>query len=353
MRLFHALALPAGAALAARRAVPAQAPASRLAGGDRADARARRCSTCSRASTSRRRRSPGGRRRCCSPAARAFPVRHDPITLRSAIWRVPLLAARGLLARGRSPRGPPRDTRRGATIAARDRRPAAVAAGPDPLPPPLRWIPLGVHLIELAHAAGDRVRDLPAAGRAADAARARRPRGRRRARPRPRHRHAVVLQAARRQALLLQPRTRGAFVGYRIENGVLLLSGDPVGPTRRSPRCSRELRAFADIRGLKLGAVGASENLCPLYEELGLRTIYLGDEAIVELDEFSLEGRAIRKVRQSVSRLAKAGYTRRAARAPRPRSGDDRARSSRCSSAAARALPSADSRWRWTRSAGQ
>ena len=30
-----------------------------------------------------------------------------------------------------------------------------------------------------------------------------------------------------------------AFVGYRIENGVLLLSGDPVGPARlRSGRCS-------------------------------------------------------------------------------------------------------------------
>jgi lysyl-tRNA synthetase class 2 len=45
-----------------------------------------------------------------------------------------------------------------------------------------------------------------------------------------------------------------------------------------------------------------------VYERLGLRTIYLGDEAIVELERFSLEGRAIRKIRQSVSRLGKAGY---------------------------------------------
>jgi lysyl-tRNA synthetase class 2 len=36
--------------------------------------------------------------------------------------------------------------------------------------------------------------------------------------------------------------------------------------------------------------------------------LYVGDEAIVETAEFSLEGRAIRKVRQSVSRLEKAGY---------------------------------------------
>ena len=55
-------------------------------------------------------------------------------------------------------------------------------------------------------------------------------------------------------------------------------------------------------------AVGASERLRPLYEALGLRTLYLGDEAVIELDSFSLEGRPIRKVRQSVTRLAKAGY---------------------------------------------
>ena len=100
-----------------------------------------------------------------------------------------------------------------------------------------------------------------------------------------------------------------AFVGYRIENGVLLCSGDPIGDETAFPELLRELRAFADVRGLRLGAVGASECLCPLYETLGLRTLYLGDEALVELDRFSLEGRPIRKVRQSVNRLAKARYS--------------------------------------------
>jgi lysyl-tRNA synthetase class 2 len=102
---------------------------------------------------------------------------------------------------------------------------------------------------------------------------------------------------------------RDAFVGYRVENGVMLLSGDPVGAPEAFDGLLKQLRAFADARGLKLGAVGASEALCPLYEQLGLRTIYLGDEALIELDKFSLEGRPIRKVRQSVTRLNKAGYT--------------------------------------------
>jgi lysyl-tRNA synthetase class 2 len=48
--------------------------------------------------------------------------------------------------------------------------------------------------------------------------------------------------------------------------------------------------------------------MCCRYRELGLRSLYLGDEAIIELDRFSLEGRPIRKVRQSVTRLRKAGF---------------------------------------------
>ena len=83
----------------------------------------------------------------------------------------------------------------------------------------------------------------------------------------------------------------GAFVGYTIENGVLLLSGDPVGPAGAIPGLLRDVREFAEARGLKLGALGASAAICPLYEELGLKTIYLGDEAVVELSRFSLEGR--------------------------------------------------------------
>jgi lysyl-tRNA synthetase class 2 len=101
---------------------------------------------------------------------------------------------------------------------------------------------------------------------------------------------------------------RAAFVGYRIENGVLLVSGDPVGPEAALPALMRELSDFADRRALKIAALGVSERLRPLFEQLGLRSLYIGDEAIVDTGAFSLEGRAIRKVRQSVSRLEKAGF---------------------------------------------
>jgi lysyl-tRNA synthetase class 2 len=111
----------------------------------------------------------------------------------------------------------------------------------------------------------------------------------------------------RDQHYLFSPDGR-AFVGYRVEAGVLLVSGDPVGAADALPALFRRLGAFAEARGLKLAAVGAGETLLPLWRQLGLRSLYLGDEAVVDTAAFSLEGRAIRKVRQSVSRLEKAGY---------------------------------------------
>ncbi|MGZ4310102.1 MAG: bifunctional lysylphosphatidylglycerol flippase/synthetase MprF [Gaiellaceae bacterium] len=102
---------------------------------------------------------------------------------------------------------------------------------------------------------------------------------------------------------------RQAFLGYRIEGGVLLVSGDPVGAAEAVPAVLRELGRFAERRGLRVAAIGVSETIRPLFAQLGLHALYLGDEAVVETRAFSLEGRSIRKVRQSVSRLVKAGYS--------------------------------------------
>ena len=242
-----------------------------------------------------------------------FRVRHDPITLRSAIWRVPLL---GLLGVGLAALATWAETGRPSLRSVARETGDLLLWQPGPLHferhaalhAHFAWIPLAVHLVEigtLLSIAYVIFRPL--------------------ASPRslPDHvarRHAAALVRAHGNDTLSFFKLRGdkqyffsddgaAFVGYRIENGVLLLSGDPVGPPEAIEPLLAQLRSFADARGLKLGAVGASEGMLPRYEQLGLRTLYLGDEAVIELERFSLEGRPIRKVRQSVTRLGKAGYT--------------------------------------------
>jgi lysyl-tRNA synthetase, class II len=100
-----------------------------------------------------------------------------------------------------------------------------------------------------------------------------------------------------------------AFLGYRIENGVLIVAGDPVGPADAVEQVAHDTCRVARIHGLHVTAIGASSELLPVWRACGLRAIYIGDEALVNTATFSLEGRTIRKVRQSVHRLSKAGYT--------------------------------------------
>lgn len=101
---------------------------------------------------------------------------------------------------------------------------------------------------------------------------------------------------------------RPAFAAFRVRGGVLLLSGDPVGDREALPAVLTEVIAFAEDRGLRIGAIGAGEPLLPLYAEAGLSALYIGDEAIVDVAAFSLEGHRVKKVRQAVGRVERAGY---------------------------------------------
>ena len=100
-----------------------------------------------------------------------------------------------------------------------------------------------------------------------------------------------------------------AFAGYRMCAGVLLVAGDPVGRASAIPGLLREITGLTDRHDLCFGAVGASPAFAGLCEAEGLHAMYIGDEAIVDPRTFSLEGRAMRKVRQSTHRLERAGYT--------------------------------------------
>jgi len=99
-----------------------------------------------------------------------------------------------------------------------------------------------------------------------------------------------------------------AFLAYRVVGGVAIVSGDPIGPRDRFDELIRLFVARAHHCDWRIAILGASEQCLPLYAEHGLHALYHGDEAIVDTGSFSLEGRAIRKVRQSVHRLQHAGY---------------------------------------------
>src|SRR5262249_14809522 len=99
-----------------------------------------------------------------------------------------------------------------------------------------------------------------------------------------------------------------ALLAYRVVGGVAIVSGDPIRPAEPGDELIGTFARFARERDWRLAILGASERWLPAYAGHGLHALYHGDEAIVDTAAFSLEGRAIRKVRQSVHRLTDAGY---------------------------------------------
>jgi lysyl-tRNA synthetase class 2 len=100
-----------------------------------------------------------------------------------------------------------------------------------------------------------------------------------------------------------------AALAYRYVGGVGLASGDPVGAPDAFPDTIRRFLAHCDERGWRPAVMGVRADRLDLYQAAGLRTLYLGDEAIVDVAEFSLDGRAMRPVRQAVNRTLRHGIT--------------------------------------------
>jgi lysylphosphatidylglycerol synthetase-like protein (DUF2156 family) len=115
--------------------------------------------------------------------------------------------------------------------------------------------------------------------------------------------------ALRRDKSYLFSPSRRAFLAYRVVAGTALVSGDPVGEGAEIDELLVELRRVVRAHGWRLAVVGASDEHLDRYRALGLKQVAMGEEAVLRPQEFSLEGRPIRKVRQSVSRLRKAGYS--------------------------------------------
>ncbi|MGB5054197.1 MAG: bifunctional lysylphosphatidylglycerol flippase/synthetase MprF, partial [Nitrospirales bacterium] len=98
-----------------------------------------------------------------------------------------------------------------------------------------------------------------------------------------------------------------AFVMYQIHGRSWVSMGDPVGPERSWEPLLWQYRSLCDqYDGWPVFyQVGATH--LPLYLDMGLALLKLGEEARVDLREFSLEGRNRKELRYAYRRSAKEG----------------------------------------------
>jgi lysyl-tRNA synthetase class 2 len=236
----------------------------------------------------------------------AFCVGHDPLRRLVRLWIVPALWCVALSLAMLMLWG---STRASVPDVAHETAALLVwSHGPVPLAEDVRWAPFGLGALSLsALIASAAVFFRPlAASRHPSGDEARRAAFRL---VREHGRDTLAFFKLRRDTTLFFAGDKRAFVAYKLSGRTLLVSGDPVGDGESLPSLLAELCSFAERRGLAVGAVGAGESLLPLYRRAGLRALYIGDEAVVDTSGFTLEGREIRKVRQSVNRLAAAGFS--------------------------------------------
>lgn len=96
-----------------------------------------------------------------------------------------------------------------------------------------------------------------------------------------------------------------AVVGQRTAAGVQLVAGDPVTTPERLGAALAAARDDAHAHGLAFGVVGASEPAADAAVALGLRRMYLGDEAMIATGAMDLSGRRRASLRKAVNRVAR------------------------------------------------
>ena len=118
----------------------------------------------------------------------------------------------------------------------------------------------------------------------------------------------------RDKAVVFSPSGKAA-VTYRVVSGVMLASGDPIGDVEAWPGAIERFMDEAKAHSWTPAVMGCSETGGEVWtRETGLDALELGDEAVVDVADFSLAGRAMRNVRQMVKRIERAGYETRVRR---------------------------------------
>lgn len=117
--------------------------------------------------------------------------------------------------------------------------------------------------------------------------------------------------ATRRDKAVLFSPTGKAAITYRVVAGVCLVSGDPLGDPEAWPPVIERWLAMCREYTWSPAVIGASEEGAEAFARAGLKVLQFGDEAILDVGEFGLEGHRMRPVRQAVNRVRRAGYTTR------------------------------------------
>ncbi|MFW0110087.1 bifunctional lysylphosphatidylglycerol synthetase/lysine--tRNA ligase LysX [Rothia sp. P13129] len=115
--------------------------------------------------------------------------------------------------------------------------------------------------------------------------------------------------ATRREKSMIFSDDRRAVITYRLIYSVALASGDPIGAPSSWDSAIKNWMTHARTYGWTPGVISASERGAKAYAQAGLAITYMGDEAILNAERFSINNTSLAEVRHATRKLNHDGYT--------------------------------------------
>jgi phosphatidylglycerol lysyltransferase len=110
----------------------------------------------------------------------------------------------------------------------------------------------------------------------------------------------------------------GSVIGYALVGRTAVALGDPVGPWDDAGRAIRAFTEFCRRNDWTPAFFQTLPDHLSEYREAGFDVLCVGHEAVVDLENFSLSGKAMKSLRGNVSRLRRDGYVTELLSPPHP-----------------------------------
>lgn len=114
--------------------------------------------------------------------------------------------------------------------------------------------------------------------------------------------------ALRDNKSIIWARNQKAAIAYSVVRGVMITTGDPIGDRESWPDAMKQFINEAELHAWTPCIYGCSERAGEIWvRETGFTALEIGDEAVVHVNDFTLEGSAMKNVRQMIARVRRTG----------------------------------------------
>ena len=109
--------------------------------------------------------------------------------------------------------------------------------------------------------------------------------------------------------LLFFNHARTAFISYKISGSFAAILENPIGENiEQKKECLLEFYVYCSDNGLKAISYRVSEDSLEMYKSLKKKSLFLGQEAIVDLNSFTLQGVDKKRIRNALNKVSESGF---------------------------------------------